>query len=112
MLQTNQEATADEEKQLPRCYSKWSQLSAKLLGNILAALGLEQLDAITLASMSKCSDRLHLLLYALKLPTDARLPLRHRSLHMLCTTAVERYNAVGRVLDGCWVLAAASQSLL
>jgi len=112
LLQTNLEATADEEKLLPRCYSKWSQLSAKILGNILAALGLEQLDAITLASMSKCSDRTHLLLYALKLPQDARLPRKARSLDMLCTAAVERYNAAGRLLDGCWGLAAASESLL
>ena len=103
---------AEEDKQLPRCYSKWRHLSCKIFGDILAALELPQLDTITLASISKSSDRLHLILYALKLSEEARLPRDARTISAVCAAAAERYRAVGSVLDECRGLAAAPMFLV
>ena len=81
--------------------------ACKIFGDILAALELPQLDAITLASISKSYRRLQLILYALKLSEEARLPRDARATSALCAAAAERYRAVGSVLHECRGLAAA-----
>lgn len=112
LLPKNPADQAEEEKQLPRCYSKWRHLPARIIGDVLAALELPQLDTITLSSMPKKSDRLHLLLYALKLSEDTRLPANTRTIDALCTAAAERYMAVGSLLSECraWLLPGCFQS--
>ena len=81
--------------ELPRCYSKWRHLPSKVLAELLTETDADALNAVVLSMIRNPEDRLHLLLYALKLPLDGQLPRGCRTVSALKRVTAERYKEVG-----------------
>ena len=93
------DATKEGSRELPRSYTKMSQLSCRIISMILSALEPEHLNAVLLGQLP-FAERARLLYYSLACGPQSRLPAGVRTEQRLIDACAAQYLAQGSRLKG------------